>query len=337
MPTTPSISIYQHPDHVAGLLQQLEGPLLQGERQTHGQDDESAEKAARGLDASVAVKLGVPSVAAFEGRVGAKDDGASDTRHLRTERRELEFVYSQALYLHRVRAVLRSRGLVRAVASAADAAPLTSGDFVEYEAKFAADQVSAALDILTPPLVQQIVRHVRISTFTKATDFGDHQTLQDAMAKFKESLDADLALAGAITEAVRADFRSDKTKEFYGYIGTGDDRVTAVTICDVEHFTVADADRILDGRFTVLGKVSEEVATDRPVLERNKLLDKLDPIAVDEMFASVNTNLDKGTSAMEDQFKVEGQVRSHDNPLNLRLESRVPGPSFKVIPIAIFT
>lgn len=339
MSPTPSISIYQQPDHVAGLLQQLEGPLLQGEKQTRGSDAETPRRDAEGLTSGGAADVGAPWLSRSDGRAGRREDGGDEARHVSSERRELEFIYSQAYYLHRVRTILRARGLVRTITSAKDADSLASGAFVEYEAKFRPDQISTALDVLTPVLVQQIVRKVKFSTFAKVTDFGEHQTLQSAMAKFKEQLDVDLTFAGALTEAVRADFRSDRTKEFYGTIGDGEDAITAVTICDVDHFTVADVDRILDGRFTVLGKVSEGIEVDRPVLERNKLLDKLSPAAVDDLFRSANSSLSKGTDAMGGQFKLEGKSDvSKGNPLDgLRLESRIAGPSFRVIPVAVFT
>lgn len=338
MPTVPTIAIYQQPDHIAGLLQQLDGPLLQTERRTQGRDDEATSSSAEGGEAHVDLQLGSPGVAKLGMGLGGRADGASGNKHLTTARRELEFVYSQALYLHQVRAMLRSHGLLRTVLSVEEASALSSGDFVEFQAKFTPDQVAAALDIMTPELVQQIVRKVRTNTFAKATDFGDYEALQQAIAKFKEKLDADLALASAITTAIKADFRSDNTREYYGAVGEGDASVTAITICDADHFTVADVDRILDGRFTVLGKVSDGVEQDRPVLERNKLLDKFSPEAVDTAIESFNSTLDKGTNAVEGRLQNDsGEDAFSANPLNFRLDSRVSGPSFKVIPIAIFT
>lgn len=338
MPTVPTIAIYQQAEHIAGLLQQLDGPLLQAERRTQGRDDEATSSSGEGGEAHVDLQLGSPGVAKLDMGVGGRLDGATGNKHLTTARRELEFVYSQALYLHQVRSMLRSHGLLRTVLSLRDADGLSSGDFVEFQAKFAPDQVAAALDIMTPELVQQIVRKIRTNTFTKITDFGNYEGLQQAMAKFKEKLEADLALASAITTAIKTDFRSDNTREYYGAVGKGKSSLTAITICDADHFTVADVDRILDGRFTVLGKVSDGVEQDRPVLERNKLLDKFSPEAVDSAFASFNSTLDKGTSAVEGRLQADaGEHGFSDNPLNFRLDSRISGSSFKVIPIAIFT
>ena len=59
--------------------------------------------------------------------------------------------------------------------------------------------------------------------------------------------------------------------------------MTVVTICDAQHFTVEDEDRILDGTFTVLGKVTSAPVEGLPVFERNKVLRNLAPDAVDQI------------------------------------------------------
>lgn len=101
-----------------------------------------------------------------------------------------------------------------------------------------------------------------------------------------------------VTTAVRADFGSDATREYYGTVGSGDDTVTAVTICDAACFLIDDADRLLDGHFTVLGKVTSKVTHDVPVLARNKLLNRLDTEFVDAAFRQLRDVTQKGAAQL---------------------------------------
>lgn len=111
----------------------------------------------------------------------------------------------------------------------------------------------------------------------------------------------------------------------------------AVTICDAEHFTVADEDRILDGRFTVLGKVTEGPVEDRPILERNKLLDKLSPDTVDVLFSHLNKLVGQmGGEAVEGSRGGDSENDPMEASIDLQLDSRISGTSFKVVPVAIF-
>jgi hypothetical protein len=49
-----------------------------------------------------------------------------------------------------------------------------------------------------------------------------------------------------------------------------DPALTAMTICDRAHLIVADAHRLLDGTFAVLGKVISEVEHDVPTFTVKK-------------------------------------------------------------------
>ena len=51
---------------------------------------------------------------------------------------------------------------------------------------------------------------------------------------------------------------------------------------DNAHIVVDDPNRILAGRFTVLGKAVSAVEDDVPVLARNKVLNRVRPKAVDQ-------------------------------------------------------
>lgn len=246
------------------------------------------------------------------------------------------FEYSQAYYLHVVRAALRKAGVLRVVTSANDASDLRSGDFVEYQATFRPNEISALLDILTPDLIAAITHYaVNSRSIRRYTEYGaDLEGLQIFAAQGQADAQARSDLARSVAEAVRVDFRSVKTREFYGSIGRGEQEVTAVTICDNPHFVVDDEDRILDGEFTVLGKVTSATTTDVPILERNKVLDRLKPEGVDQFFDMLRDSVGDQARRLEGQG---GHSDIADDIFDVALASRIHGPSFKVMPIAIYT
>lgn len=334
-PRPPTVAIYQNPEHVSGILQQLGGtPLPDRLSMTSSDEDEQSRTANSGTEGGGEAGFDFAGFSAGAHAGGSKRD-ENLLRHLGGNRSVNEFVYSQAYYLHQVRAELHRRHLVQTVRGRADAHNLRSGTFVEYEAKFSPDQLAAILDVLTPDLVAEGVRFFmqdQLLKGVKSTNAGKREqeiTVKDA----KES--AWTSVANALTVAARADFRSEKTREYYGRIGdhADDESVVAITICDSEHFVVSDEDRILDGRFTVLGKVTEEVRIDLPVLARNKLLDKVNPEFVDQLAAELNNDLSRqATKAAATRKGGADEVA----PFTGGVSSRILGPSFKVIPLAIF-
>ena len=130
------------------------------------------------------------------------------------------------------------------------------------------------------------------------------------------------------------DFRSDATQEYFGTIGSEDDQTTAVVVCESDQFLVADRDRLLDGRFTVFGKVTTAIENDIPLLQRNKLLSRVNSNFVDELFRELQS---AGNAAVEQQDNsLLKKASSEQPPLDTGFAARVEGPSFKVIPIAIY-
>lgn len=329
----PTISIYQNPDHVAGILQQLHvAPLITGESREHG--GSASEGNTRGTTAGAGANAGarVPFLGALGLNAETERVWANESGLTNSNRTVQNFTYSQAYYLYVVRAALQERNLLRLVASAEDAKDLGSGDFVEFQATFRPNELHALLDILTPDLIAAITNYQVKNVGIKA--FPNYETI-DELKVFSETLHANAAnksdLARAIAEATRVDFRAEKTREFYGDIGHGE--VTAVTICDNPHFVVDDEDRILDGTFTVLGKVTSAVETDLPILARNKVLDRLDPDVVDELFTFLRTSVGEQAAKIEATGD-DGPDMS--NMLDVALQSRINGSSFKVVPIAVY-
>lgn len=157
------------------------------------------------------------------------------------------------------------------------------------------------------------------------------QTEQEQRAfgiEYQTRPEADSEFARAIAEAVRVDFRSAATREYFGSIGAGVG-VTAVVVCDTRSFLVDDADRILDGHFTVFGKVSTPPTNDVPVLARNKLLDRIQPQAVDWITEQLR-------GLAKQKVERDSAMETIENYVNLDFTSRIEGTSFKIIPIAIY-
>ena len=335
----PTVTVYQNGDHVSGILQQAyerglqrDGTYVSAKQTAESKTLESGGKGAGEAGADV------PFLAKAQVSLGYSRQRQSGHESRQEDRVTSSFVYTEAHYLHFVRRFLRDSGLLRSITSHADAKAVKVGDFVEFQAAFRPNQVTPFLDILTPDLVGRIAHHRRmreaadnlgaIEGFDGLEGFERIKAFAE-QAKMRAEADADLARGLAI--AVHADFRGAATREYYGSIGNGDEAVTAVTICDTPCFLLDDADRLLDGSFTVLAKVSTAVEDDVPVLSRNKLLSRLDVGFVDGALA----DLRKATS--DGAAKLPGdRGDAIDKVLDATLDSRIAGPSFNVIPVAIY-
>jgi len=327
--SAPTVTIYQHGEHVAGVVQQFyDRPLVVDETFENEGTSSTGQKSEHNALAQVAGEAKTPWIASVRAQAdygylrGHEGSSATSTRAVQN------FVYSQAYYLNLIRKAMRDAEMLRTVLNTEDAQRLQPGDFVEYRARFRPSEVTTLMDVVTPELVETITRTRHMQSEAKL--FGGYDSLE---AVQKAALRADVEakargeLAGAITRAVKTDFRSTTTREYYGAIGSGDTTVTAVTICDAGHFTVDDEDRILDGEFTVLGKVTSSLETDAPILRRNKLLSRIADDGVDAMAELVAT-------AAQD---LESEDRPFDaSQLDLTFSSRVSGPSFRVVPLAIY-
>jgi hypothetical protein len=330
---TPTISIYQNPDHVAGILQQVYGqPLVEGEQREQTAESSKSKQRSREVSGDAKARGGVPVIGAAEAGLGGQLARSLDEAQGSVSKVIQNFTYSQAYYLYLVRGALTARGQLKSLNNSNDARDLEVGDFVEFSATFRANEMTALLDILTPDLIAELTYFATRSEGVKKFDAYDNfEALKIFSEKneIKARMQADLARE--VARAVRVDFRAEKTREFYGTIGNAAEAVTAITMCDVAHFVVEDEDRILDGLWTVLGKVTAETASDVPILERNKVLDRIKPEGVDELFAELRKAADKQV----DKFPGD-ESDAYDDIFDLAFASRVAGPSFKVVPIAVF-
>lgn len=332
-PAPPTISIYQNANHVAGILQQLfRQPLVEAEQREHTTEASESTQKERGIEGSVEAKAGLKAVLHAEasggGRLGQtmSDLDASGSRLVQN------FTYSQAYYLYLVRDELTRRSLLKPLGSSTDAGATNVGDFVEFTATFRANEITALLEILTPDLIAEITYYTSRSDGLKKFDaYENYEQLKIFSEKNEVAARTRAELAREAARAIRADFRSEKTREFYGTIGKGRATITAITMCDAGQFVVEDEDRILDGQWTVLGKVASTVTRDVPILERNKVLDRIKPASVDYLLGELREAVETRSEALPGD-----DADLYSDMLNAAFHSRIAVKSIKVVPIAIY-
>lgn len=324
----PTISIYQNADYVASILQQLaHQPLVTDETREGSRDQTDGRETSLSVEGAGGASVKAP----FAGSVDLELTGGAGSNKSKAivtgDRTTQTFIYSQAYYLDVVRMMLERAKLLKRVNSFAEARSLKAGDFVEYRASFRSSEISAIFDVLTPDLIAEVARwQMRSSAIKKADGISDQQERADYIDSQGLQADARADLVRTIAGGVLADFRSDRTRECYGTLVGAAGKVTVVTICDRDHFVAKDEDLILDGDFTVLGKVASKVKDDVSTLERNKILRRIKPSAFDWIAGQLQQ---AGQAQIGNMGKVSDFV-------DITLASRVEGPSFGVVPIAIY-
>jgi len=324
-PPVPTVIIYQNPAYVAGILQEMfgEGLIESREREEAAKSTggETTNTAGRG---KAGAKFTIPTVAEVTGELGA------DRSKNRTSGRELgnlnrtRFSFSDAYYLHVIRSELRRLSQVIHITKLTNLDDILTGKFVEFAASFRANEINTILDIATPDLVAATAAYLHERKGQHIINaLSDIDEITVEWQKHKLEAESRATFARAVTQAVRTDFRSDDTREFYGTIIRDTDPLTAITICDSAHFVAADHDRILDGEFTVLGKVISEPEQDVAVLDRNKVLSRIDSSFLETTLESFDVNA-----------KAKQTVKSSTqaNPIDTEFSAVIEGTSFRVLP-----
>lgn len=318
-----SLVIYQNSDFVAGLLQQLLDAGLPIQQILDSVNETINKQSVDGSGTtSGGLNLTIPGTS-----VGFKADASGNVagkvgHDIRGENKYSQtFQFTQANYLHTVRQQLAARSLISEITTPDSIENLQIGSFVEFSATFEPNEVNSILDLATPSLVSAIVKHQHRKESIAKFDFdsSDHETRQGFAHKLEIEAASKAEIAAATTTAVRQDFRNDTTREYFGKIVGNESgrRVTAVTICDTEHFSGQDKDRILDGTFRVLGKVTEVSNSRYPILSRNKFLNRINKPLLDDLESILETASDGGK-------------------FNTSLKLYVSPPIVKIIPIAIY-
>jgi len=328
-PGAPIATIYQNSDQVAGILQQIVSqPLLTEETRDSNAAGGSDTAAGGSATGKISGKAKAPFIGGVELAAEAQASLSSSWTQTTGTASRQQFVYSQAYNLHLVRKFLEQGSLITRLTTAEEAEELRPGSFVEYTTAFDPVELTLALDVVSPELVEAITRYtVERDYISRFPEGGGHKARVQHAEKMHLEAEAKGGLARAITNAVKADTRQETTREYYGRVAD-EPALTVVTICDLAHFIVDDPDRLLDGTFTVIGKVISAVELDVPTFSRNKLLRNLAPTALDEGIGKLH-------ELIEEVPEVGGVAPSE--LVELKIDSRVRGSSIRVMPLAVFS
>ncbi|KXO96202.1 hypothetical protein [Tsukamurella pseudospumae] len=288
---TPRTIVYQNADFVSAMLQEMyqAGLLQSAESDTAGKKTTTGNKQKK-ASAGAGAEGSAPLLAKATGRLDGEWVRQQTEADERSSAQRQKFVYSQAHYLDAVRRGLAERGQLSTDAFAASA-----GDIAEFTAvTVRPNEVNALLDIATPTLVREVtrfaIRHSKRAEIQEAFDQAEAAGVDidagkiAAQRAIHELTASDAAtVAEAIAEALHVDARRTATREYHATVT--DDR-NAVLICDAAHFVTADPDRLLDGQFTVLGKVIKPLTPSTPILANNKLLRRFQPEAVADLLGT---------------------------------------------------
>lgn len=328
-PRVPVATIYQNSDQVAGILQQLFGePLIVEETRDRNSalGDGASVSSSASAEGGGGVRL--PFVGAIKVKAGADLAGSGSWTATTGTAARQQFIYSQAYYLHLVRQQLDAAGNLRQLDSVASAARIQPGDFVEYTTSFDPVELTLALEVITPELVEAIAKRMTLKEWKGSyPEQAGFEEVRAHAEKARVDAESNGAFARAIATAIQADSRQGTTREYYGRISKKPP-LTAITVCEREHFITDDPDRLLDGTFTVFGKVISRVEKDVPTFARNKMLRNFSADAFDKLVDQLHSQISLGKPIVG---------MSPTEFVDLKLDSRVRGKSFRVLPLAIFS
>jgi hypothetical protein len=341
-PPPPTVVIYQNPIYVAGILQEMFDEGLIESREREQADKSTSEEASNTAGKGhFGVTVSIPTVAEATGELGADRGNSRRSGQEAGNVNRTRYSYSDSYYLHIIRNALRQVRQVRYITGSSNTDDIATGQFVEFAASFCANEINTILDIATPDLVAATAAYLHERKGQKVINaLSDIDKITVEWQKYKLEAESRATFARAVTHAVRTDFRSNDTREFYGTIARDADPLTAITICDSAHFVAADHDRILDGEFTVLGKVISEPEQDVAVLDRNKVLSRIDPAFLETSLANLDIEA-KAQAQAQGRGRGRGPGRGNatttEHIIDTEFSATVAGTSFRVLPIAVYT
>lgn len=299
-----TIVIYQNTPFVEGLYQQFIGGRPT-QMQTNDQSDVTD-----GLKGTADAGGSIPGI------VNLKGTGERSRQSKTASGSATTMTFDHAYLLHGVRQALREKDLVTVVDDRTAYQGLQPGDFVEYRAAFEPNFIVSVLDVLTADIVQKYAYASNLKEAISPEMTPDE--LQHAINEATLSSNQ----AAAIFEAAQREFRNGTSLEFYGKVVPAPDdqslNVHAVTVCDRAMFSGGDTDKLVDGEFRVLGKVIRVMNNGYTLMDRNKILSRLKPNALNEF---------------QEKLRADARI---DDYINLDLGLTESVSAFKVIPIAVF-
>lgn len=243
---------------------------------------------------------------------------------------ETTFAHTAAGHLHHVLTALAGSDLIRPVSRLRDARDVQVGDFVEFKATFRPNELATILDVITPNVAGDIARQIKRSESLSQMDAVEYEDFKGWVEKRKYREDSAADLTRLLVRAIQADLRSDQTREYHAQVEGSRSTLTAVVACEATSFVTADPDRLLDGNFTVVGKVISPARKDVSVFARSKLLARIQPEAVDIIHGLLEGIMGEQTTDFAGNDATLGDV------IDLTFPSRIGGLSFGVLPIVIY-
>jgi hypothetical protein len=341
VPFSPHVIVYQNADFIGGILQAVlnDGLARTGEAEFVNSSERQASRESGG-DGGAQLSGGIPGFGEASLNLGGSGSKTATDAQNQGHTQRYQLSYDGALYLHRLQAALGDR--IHNISSTLGPGSVQPGQLVTFTGRFQPDPLSTLLDLATPELVSQVTHFIarQSAPIDFTVDNWDMEKVKGQWAEIDREAERRSALARSIAETLRTDFRRSSTLEFHCSI---DDTLTAVVTCDAGNFVSEDTDRLLDGQFTVLGKVITPVEEDAPILRKNKFLRRLDTDWVQTLFDGLADHVENAAQtvtdlAVNDEDADDEAVDDEQTPPTIDLEfpAVIEGSSFAVLPIAIY-
>ena len=269
-------------------------------------------------------------------KVETELDGGIDINTHRSKKLTQKTTFSNSYKLAFVLEQLRTKQKLKEIVSSNDVNNVQLGDFIEYTASFAKNEIGELLEFFNNDLITALGK-TKLLTMWLTLMINEQLKKQpnNKLVVDEQMFDQLVDLTKQVVLSLAHDFKGNSTTDFYGDIIDKDSNkigVKNIVICDDLFFSNGDSQKILDGNFKVFGKVAkiqrgnargvttlstQNIYESLSQLDRNKILKRITPQALELFDTSLKRVLEK--MKMSTDF-------------NLILK----GDAIKVIPIAIY-
>jgi len=330
------LPVYQNENFIRGLYEVIRGGNVD-EILAESEDRGSRDLSGKGTG-SFAVGGGkIPFMSQFSlPKVETELDGGVSINNHQSKKLTQKTTFSNSYKLAFVLEQLRTKQKLKKVNSLNDINDLQLGDFVEYAAFFAKNEISELLEFFKDDLITALGKTDLVTMWLRLT-VNEQLKKQPTnnLVIDQPMFDQLVDLTKQAILSLAHDFKGDSTTDFYGdIIDSASNKVGIknIVICDDQFFSNGDSQRILDGNFKVVGKVAkiqkrnpggattlstQNIYESLSQLDRNKLLKRITPQALETFDAGLKRVLDKIKMSTDFDLIIKGEA-------------------IKVIPIAIY-
>lgn len=278
--------------------------------------------------------------------ISTKFEGTGDLAFKQLSSTQKDIKITDSLRFSKIKNHLHGNKQLQSISQDEDFNNLELGQFVEFDSSYKKNEIRELLELLTDDnsfellwtLYQKHEKEKKEREQEKQSNNNDKKSNKNKSKPKNNNKDKEYYknLFKTIRNILTIDFPPESTSlDFYGQIEATS--IQNVLICDTKFFVQEDKNRILDGKFKVLGKVldiqnesnpEETVTSYFSQLDRNKLLKRVTPDAL-EQFQTLLSHILKEFKSEEEQGK---EIEWFDNQINLQLTGKV----LKVLPIIIY-